>query len=368
MNIYIKLMFTLFLLTGCSQTQYAVKESGQKYTQIQGGSSSFVAKKQETKQTFSQLFKEDTPSISIGIVFPSHTIKRYALEATNSISTYLINKNQKFDLKVYDIVVQNKKNILTVVEKLRNDNINKVIAMITKEDLKHLNNISGIKEMTFYLPLINKDDILNKNEINELNVVFGAISYKDQFKKLLEYVQDKPIVEFYGNSGIGSTLHTYLKDTPKVYTKKINDDNGRYKTFLENNSRLNNSAVILNTPIVKSSILLSAINAEEINISTIMSTQLNYTPLLFSLTQVADRKKLIVANSIGNIPDELEEYNYLIGNDLNYSWVNYSTIVGIEYLLNNNINRFKDLSIQNNQVVYPVNLYKVGKHSFSLIK
>jgi hypothetical protein len=240
--------------------------------------------------------------------------------------------------------------------------------MITKEDLKYLNEVSSINDIQIYLPLIYKSDIDNLLEINRLNLIFGAISYKAQFAKLIEYANERPLVEFYGNSGIGITLHQYLKDANITYTKKIDDNNGRYQSFLENNTKLDNSAVLLNTPIVKSSILLSAINAQELMISTIMSTQLNYTPLLFSLTQVEDREKLIVANSIGMIPESLEEYNNLIGNNLNYSWVNYSTIVGVEYLVNGNIELFTDLTIKENQVVYPVNLYKVGRHSFELIK
>ncbi|MGB5868259.1 MAG: hypothetical protein WBG69_10345, partial [Arcobacteraceae bacterium] len=112
---------------------------------------------------------------------------------------------------------------------------------------------------------------------------------------------------------------------------------------------------------------LSAINSQELMISKILSTQLNYTPLLFSLTQERDRNKLVIANSIGDVPKDLEEYNHLIGNNLSYSWVNYSTIVGVEYLLNENINMFKDLKIKENQVIYPVKLYSVEKHSFKLI-
>ena len=363
MNIYIKLLFAIFIFTGCTQTNYSVQQYDPGIN-----SSNDVNNDNKTENRFFTFSKDLESSVSIGIVFPSYTIGKYALEATNSINTYLIDKNQSFKLKVYDIIVQNKKNLLAVVDKLKDDNITKVIAMITKEDLKDLNNIYGINKIQFYLPLINKSDIINKDEINNLNVVYGAISYKDQFKKLIEYANNKPLVEFYGNSGIGRTLHDYLKDDNITYTKRINDENGKYKSFLVKNRRLDNSAVILNTPIIKSSILLSAINAQELMISTIMSTQLNYTPLLFSLTQVEDRKKLIVANSIGEIPIELEEYNHLTGNNLNYSWVNYSTIVGVEYLLNNNIDRFTDLRLEDNQVIFPVHLYKVGKHSFTLIK
>jgi hypothetical protein len=355
MNTLLKLLLTIFLLTGCIQRNYNVKEneSNKNYSS-------------DMKSESTRSFKKEI--INLAIIFPSVTIGQYALEATNSINTYLMYKDEEFKLSVYDIIVQNKNNLINVIEIIKAKKINRVIAMITKEDLIHLSNISDISHIKFYFPLINKDNIINYDKFENLDLTFGAISYKDQFEKLIEYASDKTLVEFYGDSVIGRTLHEYLSNKTIKYTKKIDDKNGKYKNFLEDNEKFDNSVVLLNTPIIKSSILLSAINSQELNISKILSTQLNYTPLLFSLTQTLDREKLVIANSIGEIPKYLEEYDNLIGNSLSYSWVNYSTIVGIEYLLNNNVEIFKNLSLKNNQIIYPVNLYTVGDHSFKLIK
>lgn len=366
MKIILPFLLALFVLTGCTTTQYSIQE----YNPMTNNSTESVLKEKKKILTASQELenKEEIENHTLAIVFPSYTIGKYALEATNSISTYLIHKNKKFKLKVYDIITQNKNNLIKAMEQIQEDKVTKVIAMITKEDLVHLNEISKIGSIKIYLPLINKYDVENIEIYNKLDLTFGAISYKEQFKKLIEFSQNKPLVEFYGNSGIGKTLHNYLKEEKIIYTKKIDDNNGRYKSFLENNRRLNNSVVLLNTPIVKSSILLSAINSQELTISSILSTQLNYTPLLFSLTQKHDRTKLVIANSIGKIPNELEEYNKLIGNNLSYSWVNYSTIIGAEYLINNNIEIFDDLSLSDDQVIFPIKLYRVGNSSFKLIK
>ena len=364
MKFILQMLLAIFIFTGCTTTKYSV----QKFNPQINDSSSYIKNDYIPENKQSDSLKYNGTSNTISIVFPSYTIGKYALEATNSINTYLINKGTDFKLNVYDIVVQNKKNILNVIEQIKKDKVTKVIAMITKEDLVHLNEIDGIDQISFYLPLINKYDIEDIEKLESLNLTFGAISYKDQFKKLIEYSNGKPLVEFYGNSGIGRALHKYLKNENILYQKKIDDNNGRYNVFLENNSKLDNSAVLLNTPIVKSSILLSAINSQELLISSIMSTQLNYTPLLFSLTQKHDREKLIIANSIGNIPSELEEYNKLIGNNLKYSWVNYSTIIGVEYLTKGNIKIFDDLLLKNNQIIFPVKLYRVGNSSFKLIK
>lgn len=363
MNTLLKLLLTIFILTGCIQRTYNVKQN--ESLTNKSNKSYFSNMKSESKTNFAK------NNINIAIIFPSVTIGQYALEATNSINTYLMYKNEQFKFNVYDIVVQNKENLISVIEKIKEEKINRVIAMITREDLIYLSSISDISHIShikFYLPLINKYNIIDYDKFENLDLTFGAISYQNQFDKLIEYAEDKTLVEFYGDSGIGRILHEYLSDKNIKYAKKIDDKNGRYKNFLENNENLDNSVVLLNTPIVKSSILLSAINSQELNISKILSTQLNYTPLLFSLTQKEDREKLVIANSIGEIPEYLEEYDNLIGNSLSYSWVNYSTIVGVEYLLNNNIKIFKDLSLKDNQIIYPVKLYTVGNHSFKLIK
>ena len=360
-------LLCIFIFIGCATTSNVA----QSYESRKQNETISIDRKNNGIVSSNHFFGDFSKSDDINtlaILFPSYTIGKYALEATNSINTYLINKNEDFNLKVYDIVTQNKQNITTAIKKIQDAKITKVIAMITKEELSTLLNIYDIKNIKIYLPLINKYDVKDINKYENLDITFGAINYKDQFEKLIAYSNNKKLVEFYDNSGIGRTLHSYLKNKGILYAKQIDDNNGRYKSFLKDNLRLDNSVILLNTPIVKSSILLSSINAEEVNVSSILSTQLNYTPLLFSLTQKHDRTKLIVANSIGNIPSQLEEYNKLIGNNLSYSWVNYSTIVGVEYLLNNNIDIFDDLKLKDNQIVFPVRLYKVGSSSFKLLK
>jgi len=379
----IQVIVLIFVFTGCAVTEQNMSqttkvksksyntEKSEKINQLESPLINDAVVQNNITESIVVQSKEDKKEIlnKIAMVFPSSSIGKYALEAVNSVNTYLLYKKAPFDLIVYDMYVQNKKNINIAFDKVKANNITKAIVMITKENIQDLNTIEDIEDIQLYLPLINKNDVKDMSIIENLNIVFGAINYKDQFEKLIQYTNNAPLAEFYDNTAIGYTLHNYLKDKKIRYQKRIDDNNGRYKRFLENNRKLTKAAVILNTPIVKSSILLSAISgSEDIYISKIVSTQLNYTPLLFLLTQKMDRKKLVVANSIGKLPKDLEEYNMLIGNNILYSWVNYSTIVGVEYLVNNNINLFDDLSIQDNQVIYPVKLYKVGDNSFTLLE
>ncbi len=377
-NISIFIMFML-VLTGCTTTTSTVKTIPQKKIKIikpiykqdiiipPAPQKEIV---EEIKEVIIEEIVEEKiiENNQIAIVFPSLTIGKYALEATNSINTYLLCKNKTFGITTYDIVTQNEINLIRVFKKIINSDIKKIVALITKDELYILNNIENIDTLNIYLPLVNRNEVRDFDLLSNLNIMYGAINYKDQFSKLIQYTGDDKLAELYDNSVIGTTLDSYLDTNKTIYKRRINDNNGQYRSFLKNNKKLNNATIILNTPIVKSSILLSAISAEELNLNQIVSTQLNYTPLLFSLTQKQDRKKLIVANSIGILPVDLEEYNQLIGNNLSYSWVNYSSIVGVEYLLSGNIDYFKDLTIEQNQIVYPIKLYKVGNYSFELIK
>ncbi len=376
-NIMIHLSLYLFLFVGCASVQQKViivqpktiKKVEPIVPKIEDKEPIEIIEEKETKEIISVLEPEPVViSNELAIIFPSATIGKYALEAVNTINAYLLYKDTPFTLTVLDMITQNKKNILNIFEKIKEKDIHKVIAMITKDNLSILNEIENIENIEIYLPLINKNEIEDIEQLLNLNIVFGAIDYQAQFDKLIKYADSSSLVELYDNSAIGNTLHNYVKSNNIKYIKKVDDNNGRYKSFLKNNKRLNGSVIILNTPIVKSSILLSAITVEDLNVDRIISTQLNYTPLLFSLTQKQDRKKLIVANSIGKLPLDLEEYNQLIGNNILYSWVNYSAIVGIEYLLSGNIDFFTDLILEKNQIIYPVKLYNVGDYSFELIK
>jgi len=300
----------------------------------------------------------------LALIIPSAQIGKYAKEAINITNTYILYKNKPITLKVFDISIQTKQTLQKVFNKIYDQHITKVVAMLTIDKLNFLNNID-LKNIKIYLPLINKNEV--KSDI-KLNLIFGAISYKDQFKKLIKYVKYKKIVNFYDNSSFGYELNNYMKQYKLRYSKKVDNNNRYYSKFLRGNRRLRGSNIFLNTPIVKSSILLSQIDGYSIPISHILSTQLNYTPLIFSLTQKSNRKlSIIIANSIGYIPPNLLEYSKLYNNHLQYNWVNYSIIVGLEYLLEDNINLFKDIKVIDNQVIYPIYLYKVRYYSFKKI-
>ena len=78
---------------------------------------------------------------------------------------------------------------------------------------------------------------------------------------------------------------------------------------------------------------MSQLTLYDANATNILSTQINYDPLLFSMTQYKDRKTMIIANSITSQNNVFIETNSLLGNDIVYDWINYTTTIGVDYFM-----------------------------------
>ena len=360
---------SLFLIIGCSSNKQNITYISKSADLVRSMKVKDIKKENSIQN---QTLKDEAivPKIiktdNIAVVFSSSQIGKYALEATTTVNTYLLYKRNNFNTSIYDIDKYKGGQFTEIFNEIKSKNISKVILMITKDNLPKLSSIDNISKFNIYLPLINSYDTPIQMDTNNIKLVYGAISYKKQFEVLLNYSNKKSLSEFYDNSNIGRVLHSYLDDKDIHYSREINDRNGEYERFLRSKT-LRGSSILLNTPIVKSSIILSQIKALQINIKQILSTQLNYSPFLFTLTQKRDRRKVVIANSIGKLPNDLIEYNNLLNNNIQYSWVNYSTILGVEYLLNGNLNKFDGVNIKDNQVNYSVELYKVKDNSFEKI-
>jgi len=300
----------------------------------------------------------------IAIVFASQKIGKYAINATNTAIGYLLYNKNNFDLKIYDTLDENQQSIKNIFEKLEDNNITKAIVYFTPEAIKWLSSIKNIDKFTIYLPLVYKDDVTYHPE----NIIFGSIDYQEQINTLLDMVDNSSIVNLYDDSTLGIKLKKMVdKQTAVVYDKKIDNRNENYKYLIKKHKKLfDKSSIFLNMPIVKSSMMMSQMYANGIENAKILSTQLNYTPLLFSLTQYQDRRNMIIANSIPNIKDrKMIDFISLLESNIEYSWVNISTLIGLDYLLYDDLSKtFDNISILNNQIVYPIDIYTIDKYSF----
>ncbi len=301
--------------------------------------------------------------VKIALMLPKNVIGRYSINSTKSILSYLFMKGVDFKFELFDSKDESLQNIQETIKNIKNKGYNLVIALYTDIGAKRVLSIDS--NLIFYIPTI------NKNEINtdKPNFIFGGIDYQKQIEKLLAYTNDK-IAIFADQSNIGYKLSSYIENSGRkiVYKKIISPKTTKFKSFLRHNRRLNNSSIFLNTPLIKSSLLASQFRFYKIKPYGLFSTQVNYNPLLLSLTQYEDRKDMYIANSINKSDDRLVAINKILDNDIQYDWINYSTSLGVDYIyslfFSSDTKRVFNENIINNQVSYEVRILKPTRSGF----
>ena len=324
--------------------------------------------------------------LKIALLLPYNKIGKYASSTTNASLAYLMTKNHSFKLKSYKIENENIEEILKSIELIKSDGFSYVIAPVTQIGAKNIATINP--ELNIYFPTINKKDINTTSK----SLYFGGIDYQAQSDKLLKEAVS-PLVIFYDKSVIGNKLATYeenkFKENNISLDENLTDFNltehsdvnktvikfsiprrtTNLEKYLKENVDLNASSCFINTPIVKTAMIMSQLTLYDTNtteITNILSTQINYDPLLLSMTQYSDRKNMIIANSITEQNNMLIETNSLLSNDIVYDWINYTTTIGIDYFYSLITSDMRDynISLENNQMQYKIELIKPSYSKF----
>ena len=318
--------------------------------------------------------------LKIAILLPYKKIGKYASSTTNASFAYLITKNQTFELKSYKIESESVENIAVALDSIQNDGFTHVIAPLTSTGADAVIQIDP--EISIFFPTINKQDILSTSK----NLYFGGIDYKAQSDLLIQEAVS-PLVIFYDKSAIGKKLALYEDNKFKYETvedintkelrqvkikdrKTIKYSISRARTNLEKhlkeNKKIQLASFFINTPIVKTSMIMSQLTLYDANATNVLSTQINYDPLILSMTQYNDRKDMIIANSITEHNNVLIETNSLLSNDIEYDWINYTTTVGMDYFFHllTNTDREYNVELVDNQMIYPIELLKPSVSKF----
>lgn len=307
--------------------------------------------------------EESSKFVKIAVVYPSKLIGSYAKTSVNTILGYLSFMKANYSVKIYDTEDETPQNITKAFEDLKSDGFVKVIALFTPNALGTLHSLDS-SSLNVYLPLNNKDE----HETFSENFVYGAISYDRQIKKLIEYSNINHTM-FYQESYIGKRLkEKYEQQVPLTKVTKLIKNKRNYFKGIVKDYKLNNSTLFLNTKLVKTSIILSQLRAYETEPKVILSTQLNFNPKIIALTQEKDRSNFVVASSIDKVDDKLIDTIEMFGADVEYNWVDYSTLVGINYLFESSKSNGINTKIEENQVIYEPKLYKTTRFGFLEIK
>ncbi len=297
--------------------------------------------------------------IRIALLLPHKTIGRYALSTTNASFAYLMERGSPFELKSYKIENQSHGEIQKALDAIQADGFKYVIAPVTQAGEKIIAQINP--ELFIYFPTINKKD----TQASFSNFYYGAIDYRAQIDILLQEAHSKLVI-FCDESEVGRQLCAY-EESAFAKTKSSNvtkyvipQQVANLDKEIKNNSRLQGSSVFLNTPVVKSGMVMSQLTLFDAKVANILSAQANYNPLLLSMTQYRDRKEMIIANSITQNNDALIETNSVLENDIVYDWINYTTTIGVDYFawMISGDKRTYTIPVQENQMIYPVVLLK----------
>lgn len=327
----------------------------------------------------------------VALLLPYKKIGKYSTSTTNAVFAYLMTKNTPFVMKSYQIDDENISTIHHALTQIKNDGIEYIIAPLTKEGVKSILTLNPSQEI--YFPTTNKTSVTT----NSVYFTFGGIDYAAQSDLLLKEAIS-PLVIFSGTSQTGKELSSYQKEQflhpkienaepsafssqhelpkdttqeaekpKKVYTYFISARTTNIENYLEDNDKIIGGSFMINTPVIKSGMIMSQLTRYDLNATNILSTQINYNPLILSMTQYQDRKNMFIANSITQKNNIQSEVNALIGNDIEYDWINYSTIIGVDYFYSKFTGepRVYNLDIKANQVQYQIEIIQPMQTKFA---
>ena len=326
-----------------------------------------------------------TKQLKIALLLPYRLIGKYATSTTNAVMAYLMAKNQHFELKTYKIESESQVEIQNALMHIQQDGFSYVIAPLTKDGATTLSSLNP--KVNIYFPTVNKRDAVKESAY----LFYGGIDYKAQSDMLIKEAVS-PLVIFYDKSALGRTLalleesefkYTQLPQSSMIdaYTQepqRVLDENKKVikysipptttnlKYYLDKNEKIQKASFFINTPIIKTGMIMSQLTLYDANATNVLSTQINYDPLLLSMTQYDDRKDMIIANSITEENNTFIEANSLLGNDIVYDWINYTTTVGIDYFYSLVTQRPRDynIDVEDNQMQYHIELLKPTRYSF----
>ena len=302
--------------------------------------------------------------IKVALLVPQEVIGRYASSVSNSIISYLLFRDIDFQFEVFDSKREDDLAIVEELEKIKQKGYQLVIAPVTEKGASVI--VANERELLVYIPTINKKDMFLKSQ----NIFFGGIDYEKQVEKLLEFAGEN-IAIFSDKSRLAQKIDMYVESSSFseiAFKKEIADTKANISYLFRKNYKLNDASIFLNLPLVATSLVASQLSLYHVNYQNILSTQINYSPLLLTLTQPKDRELIYIANSISTPDINLKDINLLFGNDISFSWIDYSASIGIDYLLGTftslGLNRITDEDIIANQVEYNVGIVLPERASF----
>ncbi len=312
--------------------------------------------------------KNTTAKVKLGLLMPKKVIRHYFYTSIDTILSYLMARGGDFSFEVFNTDTEDTQAIESAYKRAIEAKSDFIIGVFTTNGAKEL--ASNIKITTpIYLPTINIHQIGDIKAPK--NLYFGGVDYESQIELLLHLSENEKIVAYNDKSPTGQYLGKLLrtKSPNVIFEQEIESATAkRFMNVLASQEQyLQDSVVIFNTQAARTGLMMSQIALGKAKPKKMLSTQVSYDSKIFELVQPEDRKEFYVVSMIGALNPKIVEYAALLGRDLKYDWVNYSTAVGVELLLGAQIEEreryFKEFFLDN-QVSYTNRVYKISGKSF----
>ena len=314
---------------------------------------------------------ESTTKVKIALLSSPTVIGRYSQSSYNVALATFLASNRPFELIFFNIKDESATSLSEAMGQINNEKIDAILAPLTLNGVKNLLTLQNDK--LIFIPTVHKRDVGNTPE----NFVFGAIDYQAQIQALVPYMANSVAV-FYDNSAVGNSLSKVTqtlageskKGVNSVATYAVDAKGADIVKHMAKPAVFSKRSVVIHLPVVKTAMLTAHMTFTGVKEFNILSTQMNFDPTLLTLTQIADRENMIVANSIIEQVPSIYESNALLNNDLTFDWINYTTSVGADYIISHlyAYERAYIMRIIDNQVIYPVELMSPKEFGFEPFK
>ena len=395
MNTLLKMLLLVAVLffAGCSSKRVTTPSSGKKTVMSGDRTTTIRIKPGTSKPKYGEEMEEEEieeeeiiediatidikksigEKVNIALIIPRKSVGRYSMTSIDTILSYLISRGGDFGFEVFDSGDESRDSIEATYSRIESKDYDYVVAILTINGAENIIN-SGINfKKPIFVPTVNIDQV--RHDKVPQNLFFGGIDYKKQISLLLTLSSGNGVVAYNDNNIVGIQLESFLLALVPRLKHSETIDNQAAATFgkklQSQESVIENSTLFLNTPVVKSGLILSQLSFSKKRPEVILSTQINYNPSIFILTQNNARDRLYVANAIGDSDERLVEVNSLFSGNIKHDWVNYATALGIEmaYLSQNpNMDKFFEEKIIDHQIEYKNRIYKAGESNFILIR
>ncbi|WP_457563273.1 hypothetical protein [Caminibacter pacificus] len=330
----------------------------------------------EQVEVFDDNFVSQKVSVNVAVVIDKKKFFKFIPSIMNSINSYFIYKASNYHIKLFDIdanlsqITQNYKDIVYIttdkqkIEELKNYDAHFYVPTFNASDFKTTNQ----------QPLENNETTANpfeyteeENSIKQLdNVDFGLIDFKSQVNTLAQYIDDNYAIAINSKGTIPQKLLQYESEL-NIMLDTYDFPNIPYY-------KLKNHYIFFNTSASKTAQILAQITYKNIETKLQLATQIDYDPLLISITQPQDVEKLIIANSILNIPIDLEDTNMNLNSDIRFNWLNYDISILLNKIYNKQTNDDEyymndfHVYIFDHQINYNTKLYQIINGAFKPIQ